>query len=650
MADDVSVKFGAQIDQLVAGLKQSSDAIQSWANGAKSAVEGLTAPFEKFQSILLTVGSIAAGGYLFKDIVDTTTGLTSEVVKLQKSMGITLDQANQLGASLKFLGIDTSDYTGLALRLDRQIRQNNEALRQMGFTARDLDLGQKGLMDKAIAKLLEYKEGVDRNIAAQVLFGRNVSEVFSLLKLGLEGVPEKAQQLHEALGLTVTEDDKRRAREYKLAMSELSMTFDGIKKSIGDAVLPYLSRFADWFASQGPAIIANMKTIVANVIEFSLDLVGSLIAFARSTASAFQSVIDKLKTTYQVVKAIAVVTALIVPGLQGLAVGKIAGGLFGDSLSDAALAKTEDGLDGVRKVIQDIKAALAKPIEGLQFGGLPKGTKSASDLLNNRDSIGASMEFYQTQIKLADEAFRQVQEKLSSQVKTFEITEDQKSRILLNELAKRHAAETAALADEARIQGLTVAQQQKITDQRLLIDAKYAADRQRIMDEARVRDVAQWNSVLSTIQGAWDSQLRGLLAGTTTWSEALKSIFADLVLDIIKQLEKILLEKIAIKAVDIIGGGPLSFISGLLPSFDAGAYSVPGDMTANIHKDEMIIPAGPADAFRSLLGGGGGQGGGGPTIQINGPVIGTQAWINQMIPQIAKALQTHGSRTPSYGW
>jgi hypothetical protein len=70
-----------------------------------------------------------------------------------------------LAGSLQLLGINTDQYIGFALRLDRQIRTNNETLQRMGFTAKDLDLGQKGLMDKAIGKLLEYKEGVDRNIA-----------------------------------------------------------------------------------------------------------------------------------------------------------------------------------------------------------------------------------------------------------------------------------------------------------------------------------------------------------------------------------------------------------------------------------------------------------------------------------------------------
>jgi len=38
-----------------------------------------------------------------------------------------------------------------------------------------------------------------------------------------------------------------------------------------------------------------------------------------------------------------------------------------------------------------------------------------------------------------------------------------------------------------------------------------------------------------------------------------------------------------------------------MPHFDTGAWSLPGDMVAQVHGGEMIIPAGPAAAFRSMM-------------------------------------------------
>ena len=48
-----------------------------------------------------------------------------------------------------------------------------------------------------------------------------------------------------------------------------------------------------------------------------------------------------------------------------------------------------------------------------------------------------------------------------------------------------------------------------------------------------------------------------------------------------------------------------------LPSFDAGAWSLPRDMVAQVHAGEMIVPAGPASLMRAAASGGGAQGSGG---------------------------------------
>lgn len=54
----------------------------------------------------------------------------------------------------------------------------------------------------------------------------------------------------------------------------------------------------------------------------------------------------------------------------------------------------------------------------------------------------------------------------------------------------------------------------------------------------------------------------------------------------------------------------------LLPSLDTGTWEVPGDMTARIHKGEMVVPRFDAEQFRS--GGGGGFNLGGLTVVAQG--------------------------------
>ena len=184
--------------------------------------------------------------------------------------------------------------------------------------------------------------------------------------------------------------------------------------------------------------------------------------------------------------------------------------------------------------------------------------------VKDTSAISAQMEQFQAQIKLADAAYKQTQEQLGAEVKLHQITYDQETQLLLAALDKRHTAEIAALSAEQQIGGLTTAQYQKITDERKLIDQKYAADHQKIINQALEKDAQAWQSLLTPIASAFDSQLKGILNGTETWGTAMKRIFQDLVMDAIKYLEKLAIEKAAAGLASITGASPSSFLGQLL--------------------------------------------------------------------------------------
>lgn len=85
-----------------------------------------------------------------------------------------------------------------------------------------------------------------------------------------------------------------------------------------------------------------------------------------------------------------------------------------------------------------------------------------------------------------------------------------------------------------------------------------------------------------------------------------------------------------------LGKGIGSLFSNFLPSFDVGSNYVPKDMTANIHKGEMIIPAREAAQIRS-----GGMSNGATVIQNITIGSGVSAAVRQevakMLPDLKKA-------------
>jgi hypothetical protein len=77
------------------------------------------------------------------------------------------------------------------------------------------------------------------------------------------------------------------------------------------------------------------------------------------------------------------------------------------------------------------------------------------------------------------------------------------------------------------------------------------------------------------------------------------------------------------------------WFSGLLPSFDVGSNYIPRDMTANIHKGEMIIPAREAAQIRS-----GGLGGGSVIQNVTigaGVTTAVRQEVARMLPELKKA-------------
>lgn len=89
--------------------------------------------------------------------------------------------------------------------------------------------------------------------------------------------------------------------------------------------------------------------------------------------------------------------------------------------------------------------------------------------------------------------------------------------------------------------------------------------------------------------------------------------------------------------MDGAGDGFTSFFAGL-PSFDVGADSLPRDMIAKIHKDEMILPAATAAKVRAGLSSG--KGGAGLTVNNNFNVSGetSRDTMNQIATKVASSL------------
>jgi hypothetical protein len=370
-------------------------------------------------------------------------------------------------------------------------------------------------------------------------------------------------------------------------------------------------------------------------------------------------------------------------------------------------------IEGARGEIEKLKAAIesfAAPIRSAiesfkELDGASKGLQSPGGRPSTEATKIAIAQF-QTQSRLADISYRQTLEQLNAAVRLHEISYDQETAALRRALDQRKAAQDAVNTAELAANADNALAYEKYVGQRKIIDAKYRAERQKILDQALAHDAQEWQSALQPLQSAWDSQLRKLLSGGESFGQAMKHVFADLVLDAIKQFEKLALQQASVGIASTFGG-PQSALSSLLGGggqaaataanttalttltaaltantaalggqaaaeaaagagsatslfsgffklfsifgFDAGTDYVLNSGLAIIHQGETIVPARGTGPFT-----GAGLAGGGDTHNWNISAVDApsfQRWLGSGgAQQIARAVSGVQARSPSMSW
>lgn len=273
-ANDVE-RSAERMRQSVASLKdavqghmtQMSGHVRAANDEMSKGFAGIAAAFGKVGGMMAAVGAML-GGAVFAAGVAETKKLTGEANALARALGINTTEASALNVALGDIYSSSETFIGASQMLGRQLRTNEEGLNAMGLKTRDANgdfRNMKDLMLDAITVLNGYKEGTDRALAAQTMFGRGGAEVMAMLKLNNE-VIDAAKQKQEELGLIVGVENVQANKEYKAAMNDVDDVMSAIRKTIGDAVMPVLTKLGEWFATIGPAAVVVIKGAIGGLI------------------------------------------------------------------------------------------------------------------------------------------------------------------------------------------------------------------------------------------------------------------------------------------------------------------------------------------------------------------------------------------------
>jgi hypothetical protein len=330
------------------------------------------------------------------------------------------------------------------------------------------------------------------------------------------------------------------------------------------------------------------------------------------------------------------------------------------------LAPYRDALSATQSLQQSFAADSARAAAALRQG----------DDAAYADAARAAQLATSEELRILADATKQKLALYAEEARSFQITQQQKLSLSQQALDAEYAAELAALQRQEALGDQSLAAKQRVDN--MVIEATRRRDDQmaELNRSALQQQERDYQAFGNSITQAFNSQLRGLLVGTTNWHTAFSNALQDLLIKFIEWCETTVehyvlaeamktaatasgvaartgaeqggaaaslgaqgaaaVRSILSSAAEAFAGvfgflaplmGPLAIgpataaqatvagMAGAVASADIGMWQVPRDQLALIHQNELIMPAGPAGALRDMLTNapdGGGTGGGAP--------------------------------------
>lgn len=335
MADEVEVKLGAETGPLKSGMSDASasvqaslakiaDALQNFntknrtvtsealKNNAdlsrsfielKGSVQGgfnaISGVIERFRGVMGSIAILLAGGALWKSSVDAMLNFQKEVRTLENIFGMVSDKATTFAIALKLAGSSAEEYSAIALRMGRVLKNQGEEFTRLGVVTKDaagnlLPLNQ--IMQNAFATMQTYKSGTDQAEFALSTFGRSVQDVYSLMVV-LPAAQKRAVELQQQFGIEMGPERQAQIGRYRLELRATEVAFDAVKEKIGEAVLPQLQSLASWFNDVGPAAARVIVDAVRAIISGFQTLVAVAKIVWEAASNTFENMVVSAQST-----------------------------------------------------------------------------------------------------------------------------------------------------------------------------------------------------------------------------------------------------------------------------------------------------------------------------------------------------------------
>lgn len=654
MADDVQVTFGANITALIGSLNTVKDKFAELAaHGTKVA--------SSFGGIATAATFIGAGlaTWGLDSWVRNLADAGVEAEKLSAALGITGHQFSDLKAAAALSGVGIESLALSIERMSLQIQRSTrdaftpqaEALKVLHLSSKDLiGLSADQYFLKIADAASKFAPSLNLTNALMAIGGRSMANMVAAYTMGTDAIRKFQEEMQKTkIG---QEGFYKAAQDTHHQLLLMDSAVEGLNKQMFMGLKP------------------TLDIIINNTREFMIAIRESI-----KEGGAWYYVLESVNFTLK-----ALITTIIKTSYYFEIFMSLMNAGF-TLMKEGSKAATDQLTADAERISATMKAKMAKlwdpPVEPTasfrdRWDAMGKVQAEAMDQMG-RKRLEMSLKAIDAEIALVESGFERKQLIYDRDVLSLQKTELQKIQAVSAASQQRYAEEVALLQKKLALGGLDMAQRQDIENKITEIQQKAINDRIRMQNDSIRETQAQWGNFLNTIQSSFTGQLRGLLQGTTTWKNAMKSIFTDIVvwaiseftkLAIIKPLIASLSEafapteifanilKMIMKMIGQVFAGVTAFFAPTLGpaapaagaavagateaaalSYDTGAWSVPQTAHALVHRDEMILPVDFASAVRSAMTGGAFGGSSNLTLSI-------QAWDGA---SVARWLRTGGA-------
>ncbi len=392
MADNITgFRVDANINPFEQSMRRMVDAAKGGQSGVGDALGALaTGPLAGLKTAFQAITTILAGGFLTSAIRDTAA-MTEGAMDLSRALGITTNEARAVQMSMQDIGAKAGEYESSAKGMTRQLKDNEEAMNKMGLVTRDASGHLRPLNDlviDGIKTLGQYKDGTDRAMAGQMLFGRTFDAASKLMLYNTDVLLQNQKAMQE-LGLEVGENAVAAWGEYDAAMDRAGFGLDGVKKAIGDSLMPVMVTLVDMFNAVMPAAITVIRVALSSLTALFLMVKNGVVILTETISASIYNIVEPLRG----------MTEAFYKAMTGdFAGAKEAFNAIGKNVGDVWQGSMDRMTDSSRKTSEQINALFSKDVQAGSGGGQGKGSK---DFVNPKEKAAkepSQMPLYEAEL------------------------------------------------------------------------------------------------------------------------------------------------------------------------------------------------------------------------------------------------------------